>query len=221
MTASPALPISAILVPQGAEYCAVRRGLPRASAPVAIAVPAGSEAIARFVRAHPLPTSGSLLLVGLCGSLSPDLPVGTAVLYRDCRDRDRTLACDRVLTARLQAQLPAAAISSGYTADRVICSVAEKQALRAEFGTDVVDMEGSGLLAALPNRSIAMLRAVSDGCDRDLPDLSRAIDASGQLQPLTVAAELLRQPVASVRFALAATRALSALTDAVACVFAS
>jgi len=86
------LPINTILVPQGAEYQAVCRGLSPINAPQpqVIAIPIGCEPVTRYLAkwqkseqflTHPQP---NILLMGLAGSLSPQYHLGDIVLYQDC-----------------------------------------------------------------------------------------------------------------------------------------
>lgn len=202
-----------VLVPRGAEFAAVRRGVPE-SVPV-VPIPAGAG-----VRAFALEQvrSPRVLLAGLCGSLTPAHCVGDVVLWDSCRQGDRVLSCDPDFTRSLQRE--GVVIASGLTSDTVVCAARAKQDLHERTGATVVDMEGFWLLDTWQGTpappAVAMLRVVSDGCDRDLPDLSRAITPDGRLQAGTVALSFLRQPLASVQFARDAARSLSCLTRAVA-----
>ena len=98
-----------ILVPQGAEYKAVCRGLSgvKLPKPWVVPIPIGSKPVTHylerwqqtedFLTAKP----SSILLMGLCGSLSPQLAVGDMALYHDCvymSNKTTTLlrSCDRL-----------------------------------------------------------------------------------------------------------------------------
>ena len=80
--------IDVIIVPQGAESQAVKKGLKnlKIQAPLIIAIPMGVKQIEetllkqKFWQARPK----NVLMMGLCGSLSPQHSVGDAVLYQDC-----------------------------------------------------------------------------------------------------------------------------------------
>lgn len=86
------IPIHTILVPQGAEYQAVCRGLSQASTPQpqVLAIPIGSEPVIdylkRWHKSEQFPTNShqKILLLGLAGSLSPQYNLGDIVLYQDC-----------------------------------------------------------------------------------------------------------------------------------------
>ncbi len=87
------LPITqTILVPQGAEYKAVCRGLSRVKPPIPLVVPipVSPKPVTRYLERwqqaghflkYPKP---KVLLMGLCGSLSPHYAIGDIVLYQDC-----------------------------------------------------------------------------------------------------------------------------------------
>jgi len=86
------LAISTILVPQGAEYQAVCRGLSQISTPhpQVLAIPIGCEPVTRYLekwqKSEQFPTypHTRILLMGLAGSLSPQYKLGDIVLYQDC-----------------------------------------------------------------------------------------------------------------------------------------
>lgn len=214
-----------ILVPQGAEYRAVRQGLLKggASSVAVMALPIGPTAGERFL--HQWRTNWNLaparvLVMGLCGGLRPHLSIGAAVLYHRCEQgygagaaHQLGLACDRTFTEQLHQWLPAAQPVTGITCDRVIHLAQAKQHLAQARAVDVVDMEGFPILTALTAAGIpgAMLRVVSDGDDYDIPDLTCAIDAAGNLQPVPTAAALLRQPLAALHLMQGALKGLAQL----------
>lgn len=216
-----------ILVPQGAEYKAVSRGLSRVSGstPTAIAIPMGMKPLTTYLHKlqderiflnHP---QARVLLMGLCGSLSPNYPVGKIVLYENCVYQGNLQECDGTFTAQLYSvistQHSLLNLVKGITSDRVICSAAEKHHLAETLGVDVVDMEGFAALEFF-NRmgvSVAMLRVVSDDCHHDIPDLSSAISADGSLKPLPLALTLLRQPIAATRLIRGSLQGLKVLEE--------
>jgi nucleoside phosphorylase len=164
-----------------------------------------------------------VLVMGLCGSLVLHLQVKDAVVYSSCvlqRENGRQeYLCDRALTNQIQTTLgglvkPVQALTS----DRVVCSATTKRMLAITHGVDVVDMEGGAILSLLGQQriSVAMLRVVSDDCDQDLPDLSTAVDASGNLQPGKVAIAMVRQPMAAthlIRGSLHGLQKLQSITQ--------
>ncbi len=217
--------IDLLLVPQGVEYEAVCRGVrgmanPPPVWPVA-AGPAIGRSLAQLHQTGVLQSGQSVVLLGLCGALVPELAVGARVLYRDCRAiaggqvTGRWL-CDRDLTTAMQQQLGLALVEA-VTCDRVVSTVAAKHDLAQQFAAQVVDMEGSVALASLTALGIrvAMVRVVSDGSDRDIPDLTNVFTADGELQPLALTMALLRQPVPAfhlIRGSLSSLKILQALT---------
>lgn len=199
--------VTTILVPQGAEYQAVCRGLQNVSAaPTVVPIPMGVAAINAFEWQHQdfSQIGASILVMGLCGSLRSDYRVGDAVLYRACYIAEHhALNCDPQLTdriaARFSAQIPRV---QALTSRQFISTAAEKQQLATTHGMDVVDMEGAAILSALAARKakVAMLRVVSDGSESDMPNLTKAIRASGRLSPSHLMLEMAQQPVASWQF---------------------
>ncbi len=185
--------ISVILVPQGAEYQAVCRGIQsQVNPPEVIAIPAGGSVTPNLDRVS---DAGEILVMGLCGSLSPEFEVGRVALYRACIDfAGQVKDCDRALTQRLQTQLQVSPVL-GLTSDRVICSAIEKRDLGETYCAEVVDMEG---FAILSQRSVAMLRVVSDDLRGDLPNLSNVI-SNGKVQPMPLAKAMMQKPIAASR----------------------
>jgi nucleoside phosphorylase len=202
--------IDTILVPQGAEYQAVCRALTgqKANYPNVLPIPVGISPVTRYLekwRQSPdflnKPPS-TVLVMGLCGSLSPEYRVGEVVLYQGCYSLSlENYACDTELTQRLQDYLGGdVSLVKGLTSDRPIWSSQEKKHLGQMYQTDVVDMEGIAVLRAMQKDGIpvAMVRVVSDGCQQDLPDVSAAISDDGSLKPVPLAMAMLRHPCASV-----------------------
>lgn len=186
--------ISVILVPQGAEYQAVYRGIQsQINPPKVIPIPVGAAAIRELDRVS---DSSGVLVMGLCGSLSPQFGIGRIALYQACVNfSGQVKECDRALTDRLQNQFQVSPVL-GLTSDRVICSADEKRNLGKSYGAAVVDMEG---FAILEQRSVAMLRVVSDDLSGDLPDLSTVIDANGKIQALPMMSAMIKRPIAAGR----------------------
>ena len=218
-----------ILVPQGAEYQAVCRGLTRVATPkpLVMPIPVGPEPVTRYLErwqetGHSLNTpQPRVLLVGLCGSLSPDYKIGDIVLYQDCvyasNPSGKLLqTCNGDLTSWLHHKLKdKASLVRAITSDRLIYSVDEKRQLGQMYGADVVDMEGFAVSEILKKAgvAVAMLRVISDNCQHNIPDLSSALSSDGSLQTLPLAIGLLRQPLAATRLILGALRGLKVLQD--------
>lgn len=202
--------ISAILVPRGAEQQTVCRGLQDISAPSSVPsvmpIPIGMAAVRAFEwqQLTILQPGATVLVMGLCGSLRSQYQAGDAVLYQACHTVERRVVnCDPRFTDWVAAQIPAELPRvQALTSARFISSAAEKQQFATAHGTDVVDMEGAAILAALAplKVKVAMLRVVSDGCEWDMPNLTTAIRVNGQLSPSRLLIEMAQQPRASFRF---------------------
>jgi hypothetical protein len=203
--------IHTILVPQGAEYQAVCRGLRGVLKPPQVwALPVGAAAGQRLVELHHsdrLFPGQTVLILGLCGALTAEFAVGDAVLY----------AADSALTQALQQQLQVPLVCA-TTSDRVIATPADKQQLARSTGAQVVDMEAASALAVLTEigAEVATLRVVSDSCDRPIPNLAHAFTPAGNLKPLALAAALLSQPQAALNLVRGSLRGLAALQQVTA-----
>ena len=211
-----------ILVPRGAEYQAVMRGLDRHQRAAkscegepsirAIAIPAGravkpwltnefQELVSQVE--HPLPTH--FLVLGLCGGLSDRTRLGMVVLY------DQPNVAQQLKVQSVQSV-------QGITIDRVLCLAAEKKQLARESKADVVDMESQWIVDYVQSFGgrVNVIRVVSDDGMGDLPDLSAAFDTSGDLRPLALALAFMRNPVAALRLIRGALIALRQLEEWVA-----
>ncbi len=209
------LSIDLILVPQGAEYQAVKRGLSYCGTnqPKLFAIPMGQKPLIRYLsRMDDLPAN-RILLMGLCGSLKPDYHIGDIVLYQNCVYQENTRVCHSDLVREMrESTYGKVPIVKGLTSDRLIWSAAEKRQLGKISAADVVDMEGFATLdffqqlnqhkleSNLAETKLAILRVISDDCHRDIPDLSSAINADGSLQPWSLGWGLVSQPLAGMRF---------------------
>ncbi|MBW4614818.1 MAG: phosphorylase [Desmonostoc vinosum HA7617-LM4] len=213
--------IHKILVPSGAEYKAVCRGLKglRGVMPTVVPIPMGMKPLAQYLQKgqaseniHNEPQN--ILVMGICGSLTKHFVVGDVVLYRDCVYQAQVRECDRTLTTQLHSltQQDVSLVKS-LTSDRVIALAGEKLHLATTLEVDVVDMEGFAALEFFQAAAgaVAMLRVVSDDSGHDIPDLSSAINSEGSLQPLLLALKLLQEPIAATRLIRGSLIALKVL----------
>jgi len=222
------LSINTIVVPQGAEYQAVCRGLQKAGVDCLndleiIAVPIGTKFVDRFLAdyAEEFRSSTGILIVGLCGSLTDVHSVGDSVLVESCKNLNRSLLhLNSNLTATIQQKLSLKTVA-GVTSDRIITQTQEKLALAQEYNAMIVEMEGYGYISKLQQRkmSVAMLRVVSDDADGNIPDLNSAIDDRGNLKTLPMAIAMLKQPLAAIRLIKGSLTGLKALEQIMAELF--
>ena len=211
------IPIDTIVVPQGAEYQAVCRGLKKAHADLVrvIAIPMGTTNIELTLTRYSseLTNAHNILIMGLCGSLTQKYTVGDIALYKSCRSlNDVEINLDFQLTTAIEEKLSVRLVA-GLTCDRVIFQASEKLRLGNTYHASVVDMEGYGYVKKLqqPKVSVAMLRVVSDSTSGDIPDLSSAIDAAGNLKTTEMAIAFIKQPIAAIRLIRGSLIALNKL----------
>ncbi|MEH2075791.1 MAG: phosphorylase [Nostoc sp.] len=211
------LSINTILIPQGAEYKAVCRGLSggTGSMPRVVAIPVGMKPLLKYLQqAQVLAPKSRVLIMGICGSLSDRYTVGDIVLYQDCVYQEKRQECDRTFTTQLHSYLPEkVSLVKSLTSDRVIWSATEKRHLGETLAADVVDMEGFTALEFFnaTGVAVAMVRVVSDNCQHDIPDLTSAINSDGSLNPFPLAMGMLRQPLAATRLIRGSLTALKTL----------
>lgn len=208
-----------LMVPQGAEYKAVCRGLKKVKGvtPQVLALPVGSSPVQKYLQQLDF-VPARVLLLGLCGSLQAELGIGDIVVYESCLNfKTQSLKlCDVKLTQMLAESLgEKAARVTGLMCDRVISTAAQKRAIARDYKAEVVDMEGFAVLDALSaiGASVAMLRVVSDDCYGDIPDLSTAISTDGKLKPLSLTFSFLKQPLAAQRLIRGSLKGLNVLEN--------
>lgn len=223
-----------ILVPQGPEFQAVKRGIgPKLSlAPKLLSLPVGPKSVTQYLeqwqQKQGLSTEkpSRLLVMGLCGSLSSKYQPGDVTIYSDCISFNGSellhRKCDDVLTTKLQNCLQSKAyLVRGLTSDRLIYKAEEKQRFQKDTGAEVVDMEGFAVLNFFAGKatSVAMVRVVSDDCYQDIPNLTSALTPSGNLQPLPLAIAMFREPVAAFQLIRGAIKGLKVLEQVTSCIF--
>ncbi len=233
-------PISAIVVPQGAEHRAVLKGLKQGALsespeliPTVIPIPMGPHSVQQYLqRRTDLHAPCNILLMGLGGGLSAELKIGAIALVERCfatwantQDDPQgmmqaAVEGDRPLLDWLQSTLGNTAHRvTGVTSQHVIRCADEKRNLHHRFNASVVDMEGYSFLKFCEAEGIqgTVLRVVSDGYDHDLPDISTAISPDGALLPVPLTVGLMRQPVAGIRLIRGSMVALSVLSQVTKC----
>jgi adenosylhomocysteine nucleosidase len=100
-----------------------------------------------------------ILTCGFAGGLNPELETGDVVFMTGYAALEQRLADAE------------ARLASFFTAERIATTAAEKKQLRQESGADVVEMESGAILAVCRESRVpsAMVRAISDAADEDLP----------------------------------------------------
>ncbi|MEM8777709.1 MAG: purine phosphorylase [Cyanobacteria bacterium P01_G01_bin.49] len=210
-------PIDTLLVPQGMEYRAVCQGIGTSQGNLKLMpIPVGRQPVSNYLNQwqHQLPRG--IMLMGLGGSLSQKYRVGDLVLYRDCGDlqEQQWYSCDYQLS-ELVFQKVGNRVSwgRGITSDRVISLAEEKCRLGEKYHADIVDMEGIAILNWCRSLDIplVMLRVISDSCQQDLPDLTAAFDRDGNLSPLKLTYQLLKNPPNSIHLIRSSLQSLMTL----------
>ncbi|MDJ0717614.1 MAG: hypothetical protein QNJ54_25895 [Prochloraceae cyanobacterium] len=218
--------IDIILVPQGQEHSAVCRGLSKTTCkPILVfPIPIGNKpliaCLQKWQQTKKIPDRQlNILVMGLCGSLSPQHNLADIVVYKEClylSERSEKLLkhCDSQLTNSVKKKLKEkASLVRSLTSDRVICSAEEKRHLGETCQAEVVDMEGFAILEACQKTEIrvTMVRVISDDCNRDLPDMEGAINSQGNIEALPTAIAMLKKPIAAVRLIRGSLKALQIL----------
>jgi adenosylhomocysteine nucleosidase len=138
---------------------------------------------------------------GICGGLDPTLRRGDIVLGTEVVSGGENVTTDAALTQALERRLSESGerVIRGKVAaaDAPILTAKEKSALRNATGAVAVDMESlaAGRFARARGVPFAVLRAVSDPADRNLPPLVlAAVDPAGGVNVGPLIAGLIRSP---------------------------
>ena len=138
---------------------------------------------------------------GLCGGLDPRLRPGDLILGTEVVSDEGAVKTDEAVTASLAQRLGSVGarvfVERVAASDAPVLTAAAKAALRRATGAGAVDMESliAGRYALARRAPFAILRAVSDPAERDLPPLVlKAVDSDGGIDALAVIAELVRSP---------------------------
>lgn len=161
---------------------------------------------------------GTVIIIGVCGSLSPKLPEEEIVLYRSClgAGQKQVLHCSEALIHCLSQRLVSCGVTHalvrGLTSGRIATTQSEKLQL-AERGAEVVDMESYPILETMipAGVSCAILRVVSDSRDREFPDFNPALRADGKVDKLAAAGIACRSPLKTIRWAWSGQKAIRKL----------
>jgi nucleoside phosphorylase len=138
---------------------------------------------------------------GLCGGLDPRLRPGNLILAKEVVSDDGAIRTDEAVGASLASRLVGAGarvvVERLAAADAPVLTAVAKAELRRATGAAGVDMESliAGRYALEQRIPFAILRAVADPAERDLPPLvSKAVDSNGAINALAVIGGLIRSP---------------------------
>ena len=159
---------------------------------------------------------------GVCGGLDPRLRPGDLILGAKVVSAEGRINTDEAVTSSLAQRLIDAgarvAVERVAGVSSPVLTARAKAELRLATGAAAVDMESliAGRFALERRTPFAILRAVADPADRDLPPLVlSAVDSDGRIKAAAVLGDLVRSPgqftglVAAARDGRAAFRALS------------
>lgn len=192
--------------------------------PVSVRV-SGMGALRAHAAARSMVRGGArvLLSAGFAGALDTRIAAGELLIPDRVHDdmHDIVHACASAQALR-EALSPLGALHAGVLASvaRPVVSAAGKRALGERLGAIGVDMESAaiGEVARGAGVGFAVLRAVSDVADLDLPHTAlAAVGVSGRVDAAGLAWALLRRPgevVALMRLAVGARRAARSLERA-------
>ena len=138
---------------------------------------------------------------GLCGALDPRFRPGDLILGAEVVSGEGAVRADEAVTSSLAQRLRSAGahvvVERLAASDAPVLSAAAKAELRRSTGAAGVDMESliAGQFALKQQVPFAILRAVADPAERDLPPLVlRAVDSDGGVDAAAIIKELIRSP---------------------------
>jgi adenosylhomocysteine nucleosidase len=138
---------------------------------------------------------------GLCGGLDPQLRPGDLILGAEVVSDDGAVGTDNAVTSSLAQRLVDAGarvvVERMAAADAPVLTAGAKAKLRRAAGAAAVDMESltAGRFALEQGIPFAILRAVADPAERDLPPLVlKAVDSYGRINARALVRGLIRSP---------------------------
>jgi adenosylhomocysteine nucleosidase len=138
---------------------------------------------------------------GLCGGLDPRLRPGDLILGAEVVSDDGDVRTDETVTSSLARRLADAGtrvvIERLAAANAPVLTASAKADLRRAAEAAAVDMESltAGRFALEKRIPFAILRAVADPAERDLPPLLvKAVDPHGRINAVALISELIRSP---------------------------
>ncbi len=189
--------------------------------PGVLAVPGGGlsaklEAALTAEAAH----AEGIISFGLAGALAPDLRAGDWVIATGIVDADGHHPTDSTWSSVLLAQLVGARAGPLFASDAMLLTRQAKAAVRVRTQALAADMEShlAARVAARFGLPFAVVRAISDAADRDLPTaVTVGMTPDGGMAIWPVIRALAKRPgqlPGLIRTAIEAERAFRALADA-------
>jgi adenosylhomocysteine nucleosidase len=159
---------------------------------------------------------------GVCGGLDPRLRPGDLVVGAEVVSDGASIRSDAAVASSLEQRLTGAGarvcVDRLAAASAPVLTAGAKAEMRSTTGAAAVDMESlaAGRYALERGSPFAILRAVADPADRNLPPLAlKAVDSDGRINLARLILELIRSPGqlpglgAAARDSQAAFRALN------------
>jgi hopanoid-associated phosphorylase len=165
-------------------------------------------------------TAEALISFGVAGALAPGLRPGDCVIADRVICEGDEFATDPAWALAMRARLPKARGGAVFASDVMLLTREAKQALGARTGAVAVDMEShvAARLAARLGLPFAVIRAISDDADRNLPAaVAAGMAPDGGMAVWPVLWALARSPGQTpglIRTAIEAERAFRSLADA-------
>jgi adenosylhomocysteine nucleosidase len=138
---------------------------------------------------------------GLCGALDPRFRPGDLILGAEVVSGGAAVRVDEAVTSSLAQRLGGAGarvvVERLAASDAPILTAAAKAELRRATGAVAVDMESliAGQYALKQRIPFAILRAVADPAERDLPPfVLKAVDSDGGVDTVAIIGALIRSP---------------------------
>ena len=138
-----------------------------------------------------------LLSFGIAGALNPNLPVGSLVIGTHVASLKGHWTCDEVWAKYLVQTLPTSFHGGVWGSEFLVPTAKDKQELHQKSQCHIVDMESQCMaeIAAAANKPIAVIRAVCDSADMDVPPLvMEAIAEDGSVNIKKALFSILKHP---------------------------
>ncbi len=168
----------------------------RLARPLGLAVAGGGTAAGARRAAERLAVRGASTLIsfGLAGGLDPALRPGKVLIPARVVTRSGVFQADPALVVALRGPTVPTMLDTGS----IVSTAADKARLRQASDAAAIDMESGEVAAVAAERGLnfAVLRAVCDPADSDLPPAAlAALDAIGRIAFGRVVASVLRHPL--------------------------